>query len=60
MASVTLPAGVDGEALQRRLYDEYRIEVFVASGLLRVSFAMYNDRRDLDRMLAALNSVLGR
>jgi len=60
MASVTLPAGVDGEALQRRLYDEYRIEVPVASGRLRVSFAMYNDRRDLDRLIAALNSILGR
>jgi len=60
MASVALQAGVDGEAIQRRLYDEHKIEVPVDGGLLRVSFAMYNDRPDLDRLLTALKRTLGR
>ena len=58
MAAVPLPAGVDGDALQRRLYDEDRIEVAVASGLLRVSFAMYNEWSDLDRLVTALRRIL--
>jgi isopenicillin-N epimerase len=58
MAAVPLPAGVDGDALQRRLYDEDRIEVPIVDGLLRVSFAMYNDRADLDRLITALQRVL--
>ena len=59
MASVPLPAGVDGDAIQRRLYDEDRIEVPITGGLLRVSFAMYNGRQDLDRLITALNRILG-
>jgi isopenicillin-N epimerase len=58
MAAVPLPAGRDGDALQRRLYEEDRIEVPVVSGLLRVSFAMYNDRSDLDRLVMALRRIL--
>jgi isopenicillin-N epimerase len=58
MAAVPLPAGVDGDALQRRLYDEDRIEVPIRDGLLRVSFAMYNDRSDLDRLMKALQRIL--
>jgi isopenicillin-N epimerase len=59
MAAVPLPAGVDGDDLQRRLYDEDRIEVPIRSGLLRVSFAMYNDGSDLDRLVTALQRILG-
>jgi len=58
MAAVPLPAGVDGDALQRRLYDEDRIEVPIVDGLLRVSFAMYNDQSDLDRLVTALRRIL--
>jgi isopenicillin-N epimerase len=58
MAAVPLAAGVDGDALQRRLYEEDRIEVPIVNGLLRVSFAMYNDRSDLDRLLTALQRIL--
>ncbi len=58
MAAVALPAGVDENALQRRLYDEYRIEVPIERGWLRVSFAMYNDRSDLDRLVTALQRIL--
>lgn len=60
MVALPVPAAVDSETLQRRLYDEYRIEVPVTNGLLRVSFAMYNDRADLDFLLNALSSILGR
>lgn len=58
MIAMPVPAGVDSKALQRRLYDEHRVEVPVTDGLLRVSFAMYNDDADLDRLLRALGSVL--
>jgi isopenicillin-N epimerase len=61
MVSCPLPP-CDGEALQRRLYDEHRIEVSVRSWrdrwLLRVSFQGYNTHDDLERLLAALPKVL--
>lgn len=60
MVALPVPATIDSETLQRRLYDEYRIEVAVTNRLLRVSFAMYNDRADLDFVLDALSSILGR
>lgn len=59
MIALPVPDGIDSDALQRRLYDEYRIEVPVQNGILRVSFAMYNDDADLDRLLHALSSILG-
>jgi isopenicillin-N epimerase len=54
MASVRLPAP-DTE-LQKRLFDEYRIEVPVwrDGRTLRISIATYNDRGDVDRLLSAL------
>jgi isopenicillin-N epimerase len=60
MAAVPLPDGADGGELQARLYDEHRIEVPAAGGILRASFAMYNDSDDLARLLAGLSSILGR
>jgi isopenicillin-N epimerase len=59
MVALPVPAPVDSETLQRRLYDEYRIEVPVTNGLLRVSFAMYNDRADLDFLVSALSRIVG-
>jgi selenocysteine lyase/cysteine desulfurase len=57
MVSAPLPA-CDPEALQRRLYDEDRIEVLAQlwndRPLLRVSFQGYNDEADLDRLVEAL------
>ncbi|HUQ22873.1 MAG TPA: aminotransferase class V-fold PLP-dependent enzyme [Gaiellaceae bacterium] len=50
----------DADALQRRLFDEHRIEVVVREwegrNLLRVSIAPYNDAADVERLLDALNS----
>ena len=54
MASVRLPAA-DPE-LSERLYRDHRIEIPVSHDgtLLRISIAAYNDRDDVDRLLAAL------
>jgi len=57
MASVALPP-CDADELERRLYDEHRIEVPVmdrgARPLLRVAIQGYNDERDLDALVDAL------
>jgi isopenicillin-N epimerase len=54
MASVKLP--VPDTELSQRLFDEHRIEIPVSDDgeLLRISIAPYNDRADVDRLLAAL------
>jgi len=54
MASVRLPAPDPG--LSERLFRDHRIEVPVSHDgtLLRISIAAYNDRGDVDRLLAAL------
>jgi selenocysteine lyase/cysteine desulfurase len=59
MASVVLPP-CDGAALQRRLFDEYRIEIPVMNGgtLLRISAAAYTGREDVERLLDALPRLL--
>jgi isopenicillin-N epimerase len=61
MVAAPLPPG-DEQELQRRLYDEHRIEVPLFAWndrrLLRVSFQGYNDERDLDRLLSALDALL--
>lgn len=48
----------DPDGLQRRLFDDYRIEVVVREwegrSLLRVSVGPYNDEADVERLLAAL------
>ena len=49
----------DPVGLQRRLFDEHRIEVVVQEwegrSLLRVSIAPYNDEADVERLLEALS-----
>ena len=49
------------EELQRRLFDEHAIEVVVRGwegrSLLRVSIAPYNDETDVERLLAALETL---
>ena len=54
MASVRLPEP-DAD-LNLRLFEEHRIEIPVSHDgtLLRISIAPYNDRADVDRLLAAL------
>lgn len=61
MVSLRLPDTAP-EDLQERLYDEHRIEIPVAdldgSRLIRPSFQGYNDASDLERLKAALASIL--
>jgi isopenicillin-N epimerase len=51
----------DPDALQRRLFDEHRIEVVVTrwdgKSLLRVSIGPYNEAADVDRLLEALTGL---
>jgi len=59
MAAVALPP-CDGAELQRRLFDEHRIEIPVLrrETLLRLSAAAYTDREDVERLLDALPRLL--
>ncbi|MFZ5880786.1 MAG: aminotransferase class V-fold PLP-dependent enzyme, partial [Chloroflexota bacterium] len=62
MFTAPLPADTDTTALKARLYDEFRIEVPLVAWnghkLIRVSIQAYNSRRDVDRLLAALQNCL--
>jgi isopenicillin-N epimerase len=50
------------EELQRRLFDEYAIEVVVREwegrSLLRISIGPYNDEADVERLLGALRELI--
>jgi isopenicillin-N epimerase len=62
MAVAPLPDGIDGKALKRRLYDEYRVELPVTwwdeKPFIRVSFQGYNTRDDLEALIFALEKLL--
>ena len=62
MAIAPLPEGIDGKALKRRLYDEYRIEAPVTwwdeKPFIRVSFQGYNTRDDREALMTALEHLL--
>lgn len=62
MFTAPLPARTDSVALKVRLYDEFRIEVPLTEWdghkLIRVSIQAYNSRRDVDRLLRALEICL--
>jgi isopenicillin-N epimerase len=59
--SVPLPEDMDIVGLKSRLYEEYRIEVPMIQWnerkLIRVSVQGYNTRRDVDRLLSALQGL---
>jgi isopenicillin-N epimerase len=59
MVAAELPE-CDAEALQRRLHDEYGIEVpvyrFQERPVVRASFQGYNDEADLDALVEALRA----
>ncbi len=61
MWTTELPVA-DPDQLQRRLFDEHRIEVVVSEwegrSLLRVSIGPYNDEADVERLLAALAELV--
>jgi selenocysteine lyase/cysteine desulfurase len=61
MVAAELPRCDPGN-LQRRLWDEHRIEIPVREVrgriLIRASFQGYNDERDLDALLNALRTIV--
>lgn len=61
MAAHPLPPEVDGLALQKRLYDEYRIEIPSprqgGRSLLRISVQGYNTPEDIDALFNALAAI---
>ncbi len=61
MAAFPLPA-CDGAELQRRLYDEYRIEVPILSWngrqFERASVQGYNTAQDVEALVVALEELL--
>jgi isopenicillin-N epimerase len=63
MVTLPLPAG-DPAELKRRLYDEHGIEIPVGpwrdGRRLRISVQGYNTRADLERLVDALEMLLGR
>jgi isopenicillin-N epimerase len=62
LATTPLPDGVDADALKRRLWDEFRVEVPVMQWngrkLLRLSVQAYNTEADADRLIEALKRCL--
>jgi isopenicillin-N epimerase len=62
MAVAPLPVRIEGKALKRRLYDEYRVELPVTwwdeKPFIRVSFQGYNTRDDLEALISALEQLL--
>jgi isopenicillin-N epimerase len=62
MVSVRLPDPIDTQALSRKLYDEYRIEVpfqhWHGHNFMRLSFQGYNDPADAEALLDALQILL--
>jgi isopenicillin-N epimerase len=57
-----LPADTDIVEMKKRLYDEYRIEIplidWRGNKLIRLSVQGYNSKRDVDKLLHALTSLL--
>lgn len=62
MSLLSLPAATDLAALKARLYDEFKIEIPVITWnenkLIRLSVQGYNTKRDMDKLLFALKSIL--
>jgi isopenicillin-N epimerase len=62
MAVAPLPAGIDAQALKRRLYEEHRVEIPVTGTLeqplIRFSVQGYNTWDDLEALIAALERLL--
>ena len=61
MVVVRLPDAIDPSSLQRRLFDEHRVEVpchrWNGQGLMRVSVAAHTSEHDLDVLVEALRSL---
>jgi isopenicillin-N epimerase len=64
MATIPLPPVADLPAFQRRLYQEYHIEIpgilWHGRHFLRISVQGYNTQADIDALLDALSELLGK
>jgi isopenicillin-N epimerase len=62
MTAFRLPPGVDADRLRQRLWERHRIEAPIIARpegpLLRVSTHFYNTEDEIDRLAAALPSLL--
>jgi isopenicillin-N epimerase len=62
MASIPLPPVADLPAFQKRLYQEYHIEIpgilWQGRPFLRISLQGYNTQADIDALLDALRVLL--
>jgi isopenicillin-N epimerase len=62
MFSARLPSGVDVEMLKARLFEEFRVEAplvqWQGEKFIRVSIQGYNDEKDVDVLLDALDTLL--
>jgi isopenicillin-N epimerase len=64
MCAVPLPVseGVTAEALQRRLWEEFQVEVPLVDWqdrrFVRVSIQAYNSERDVERLVEGLAALL--
>lgn len=62
LAAAPLPQDVDIAVLKSRLYDEYKIEIplieWNGRKLIRVSVQGYNTKKDIDRLISALEQLL--
>jgi len=62
LVAAPLPADTDNLLLKNRLYDEYRIEIplveWNGNKLIRISVQGYNTKRDIDKLLSALTTLI--
>ena len=62
MAALPLPLSVDGTVLQKKLYDNYQIEIphtrWKEQSFLRISIQEYNSLEDINILLNALEEML--
>jgi isopenicillin-N epimerase len=62
MGASFLPEKIDGNWLQKELYDKYRIEIPVIHWndrwLIRYSYQTYNDEHDMEHLISVLTSLL--
>src|SRR5690606_37138693 len=62
MTAFVLPEEIDGPELQRRLFDEHKVEIPVTAWdgrqLIRVSLQGYNNRSDLERLYSGVEAIV--
>lgn len=61
MSAFILPVGIDGALLQKRLFDEHKVEIptfsWNAHQTIRISIQGYNTWDDVERLLAGIRAI---